>query len=484
MSTRKKVLIISYFWPPAGGITVLRCLKIAKYLREYGWEPVVYTADGAQYPYLDPGNLRDVPTGMTVLRHPIREPLEAFKRLSGRKSNDPLSNIVHVRDRKTSWMDALGIWVRGNFFIPDARAMWVNPSVRYLTNWLRDNPVDAIFSDGPPHTNTLIACRVAQATGIPWLADFQDPWTQVDYYKLLRIGPRADRRHKALEQEVFHTAEAITIASPSWKRDLESIGARNVDVLYYGYDDDDFTGLQPARSDRFTLLHAGLLGFDRSPDNVIKALAELARENTEFAESLRVLFYGEVDFGIKTAFAQAGLARQLDTPGTAPRKTVLEAALGAQILLLPLNKADNVQGRVPGKVFEYMRARKPVLGLGPRDSDAAELLHTYQAGAMIDYEDVAGAKAFIRSAWQRWKEDQFKTPTSTSAGTINSGESSESVASDGDFASRGNPPGTQRQGHLPVDISELSNRALTGKVAAILDRISDPQRPVKASTIS
>jgi len=434
LAVRKKVLIISYFWPPAGGITVLRCLKIAKYLRDYGWEPIVYTADGAQYPYLDPGNVQDVPENMTILRQPIIEPLEAFKRLSGRKTNDPLSNIVHVRDRKTSWMDAVGIWVRGNFFIPDARALWVGRSVRYLTRWLRDNPVDAIFSDGPPHTNTLIACRVAQATGTPWLADFQDPWTQVDYYKLLRIGTWADRRHKALEQEVFHTAEAITIASPSWKHDLESIGARNVEVLYYGYDEDDFTRLQPAPSARFTLLHAGLLGFDRSPDNVISALAELVQEEPDFAASLRVLFYGEVDFGIKAAFDRAGLSQHLETPGTAARKTVLEAALGADILLLPLNKADNVKGRIPGKVFEYIRAGKPILGLGPEDSDAAGLLQTYQAGEMIDYADVARAKDFIRSVWNTWRRTTAESPS--------------------------------------TDISALSNRELTGTVARILDRIS------------
>lgn len=403
MNNRRKVLIITYYWPPAGGITVLRCLKIAKYLREFGWEPIIYTASNAQYPYLDASNDADVPDGITILKQPIFEPLHLFKKLSGRKESDPLTNLVHVRIQTPSFTDKLGIWVRANFFIPDARAFWIKPSVRFLTDYLRDNPVDAIFSDGPPHTNTAIACEVSKITNTPWLADFQDPWTQVDYYPLLGIKGRADRIHKHMEQEVFATAKAITIASPSWKTDLESIGAKNVSVLYYGYDETDFSGLTPERDDRFTILHTGLLGFDRCPDPLITALSELATEQPELASTIRVLQYGEVDFSVKRAFESAGIEHMLQLGGMVSRKAALQAMVSSAVLLLPLNKAANAKGRMPGKFYEYLRAKRPILALGPEDSDVGAILNRTGHGQICDYMNVATTKQIVLDAHDAWK---------------------------------------------------------------------------------
>jgi len=403
MSNRRKVLIITYYWPPAGGITVLRCLKLAKYLREFGWEPIIYTASNAQYPYLDDSNNADIPDGITILKQPIFEPLHLFKKLSGRKESDPLTNLVHVRDQKPSVIDKLGIWVRANFFIPDARAFWIRPSVHYLTNYLRDNPVDAIFSDGPPHTNTAIACEVSKIANIPWLADFQDPWTQVDYYPLLGIKGRADRIHKQMEQTAFAAAKAMTIASPSWKTDLESIGAKNVNVLFYGYDESDFSELTPVNDDRFTILHTGLLGFDRCPDPLITALSELVVEKPELATSIRVLQYGEIDYSVKRAFEAAGIGHMLELGGMVSRKVALQAMVSAAVLLLPLNKASNAKGRMPGKFYEYLRAKRPILALGPEDSDVGAILNKTGHGQMSTYSNVGGTKTFVLDAYDAWK---------------------------------------------------------------------------------
>jgi hypothetical protein len=177
---------------------VLRCLKIAKYLRDFGWEPIIFTAENAAYQYLDFSNEKDIPEGVEIHKVPIIEPINAFKFFSGRKKDAPLQNITANSAKKKTFIDKLGMWLRGNFFIPDARFMWIKPSVAYLSDYLKNNPVDAIFTDGPPHTNTVIGMRLSQRFGIPWIADFQDPWTQVDYYEDLYIGKRADKKHNAL----------------------------------------------------------------------------------------------------------------------------------------------------------------------------------------------------------------------------------------------------------------------------------------------
>ncbi len=407
---KKRVLIITYNWPPSGGVSLLRSLKITKYLRNFGWEPVVYTAKDASYPYYDEWNFKDIPEGIEILKQPILEPFDIFKKLSGRKKEDSLNNVVHVRTKK-SFIDNFAVWVRGNFFIPDARSLWVKPSVKYLVKYLKENPVDAIFSDGPPHTNTWIAYQVAQKTNTPWLMDFQDPWTQVDYYPLLKIGKRADRRHKEMEQLCLKRANKTTIASPSWKEDLESIGAHHVDVIYYGYDEEDFQGLKETPSNEFVISHAGLLGYDRSPDALIQALKKLLKKYPELQNVLKIKLAGQVDFSIKTLFSDAGLDANVEYLGMVSRNEALTLMLNSQILLLPLNKAANAKGRLPGKIYEYLRARNQILAFGPLDSDASKIIEDTASGVTYTYEDEDGSYSFVESKFLLWKKGELNKTT-------------------------------------------------------------------------
>lgn len=409
MNLGKKVLIISYYWPPAGGISVHRCLKFAKYLSQYGWEPIIYTAKDAQYPYLDESNFRDIPEGITVLRQPIVEPFNLFKKLSGRKKEDALNNIVHVRSKKRQWIDEMAIWIRGNFFIPDARSLWIRPSVRFLLNYLEKNSVNAILSDGPPHTNTAIATQLKLKTGIPFLADFQDPWTQADYYPLMKLSSWADKKHKKMEQKVFHCADKITIASKQWKQDLEKIGAHNVDVIYWGFDEDDFKDIKVVPDAHFTITHAGLMGYDRLPDTFFAVLFELCQQDKEFDHKLKLQFPGQVDYAVMENLEAYGLSNKLAVKGTLGRPEVLKMLCSSQLLLLLLNKANNVSGRVPGKFFEYLRARCPILCLGSNKGDVADIIAETQSGIAIHYEDKEALKEFIYQQFNAFKANTSRT---------------------------------------------------------------------------
>jgi hypothetical protein len=429
----KRVLIITYHWPPSGGITVLRCLKIAKYLRDFGWEPIIFTAENAAYQYLDFSNEKDIPEGLEIHKVPITEPINAFKFFSGRKKDAPLQNITANSSRKKTIIDKLGMWVRGNFFIPDARFMWIKPSVAYLSDYLKNNPVDAIFTDGPPHTNTVIGMRLSQRFGIPWIADFQDPWTQVDYYADLYIGKRADKKHKALEQEVFHTAKKITIASPTWKADLESIGAKKVDVLYYGYDEADFVGFQPVKNEVFTIVHAGLLGSDRNPIGFFESLGKLIEQHPDLAAKVQIQLAGEVDYSVRKTIEENGLARVTKYVGMISRQEVLKLYEASSLLLLPINKASNAKGRIPGKLFELLRTGKPIVVFGQEDGDVKHLVEEKRHGSSFEYMDNTSIGVYLEKVLMNNEFENFDPSLS---------------------------------------VEEFSNRRLTEKVAHLLNEIA------------
>lgn len=398
----KRVLIISYYWPPAGGISVLRSLKFAKYLHRMGWEVVVYAPENADYPIIDEGNAEDIPSNIEVIKGKIIEPFALFKKVSGRKTNDS-SNPVYQRDRKSSLVDRISIWIRANFFIPDARALWIKPSVKKLSTYLQGNPVDVLLTDGPPHTNTVIAARLSKKFNIPWLADFQDPWTQVDYYKMMKISGVADWVHRRMEQSVFQTAKRTTIVSPSWKKDLERIGAKNVSVVYWGYDEDDFKSIQPEPNpDVFTIIHAGTVGFDRLPGTFITQIDRLSKENT--TQNIEVHFYGPVDFELKEQVVKLGLDDVVLFKGNINRHMMLKKLMESNVQLLLLNKADNAMGRLPGKLYEYLRVKKPILGLGLPGSDASSILQNTQTGKVVNYEDAEGIYHFLSQALQKNKQ--------------------------------------------------------------------------------
>jgi len=400
----KRVLIVTYNWPPAGGISLLRCLKFVKYLKDFKWEPIVYTAKNAQYPTYDDSNFKHIPEGTMVLKHRISEPFNLFKKITGRKKGESLNNIIHIRKGKKSWLDTIAIFIRGNFFIPDARSFWIKPSIKFLSAYLKNNPVDAILSNGPPHTNTVIATKLSKIFNIPFLADFQDPWTQVDYYKLMMITKWSDKKHKRLEQNTFKQASKITIASPTWKSNLEQIGANNVDVLYWGYDEDEFDKNPVGLDKQFTLLHCGLMGFDRKPDKLFEVLAEMVKEDESFASDLKIKLTGQLDYSIFKKIESLKLNNYVQHLVFIPRDEVLKETVKARVLLLFLNKATNAKGRIPGKLFEYLRAQRPILCCGPTNSDVSKILLETGSGCNYDYQDKKGIKQFLKREYSSFCE--------------------------------------------------------------------------------
>lgn len=406
----KKVLIITYYWPPSGGIGVLRCLKFAKYLRDYGWEPVIYTAKDAHYPTIDHSNDKDVPEGIEIIKRPIIEPYTFYKMLTGQKKTANVNNVFYTLDKNPGLLHRFSIWIRSNFFIPDARALWIQPSVKHLTKYLAQNPVEAMITCGPPHTNTRIATLLKKKTGTPWLMDFQDPWTQVDYYKLLSLTSWGNRKHHKLEREALAAADKTTIVSPTWKRDLEKIGGQNISVHYWGYDPEDYQDLPFEKNTKFSLSHIGILGYDRNPKIFFEAIQEICTELDGFDRDFELVLVGQVDYSVIEAYTSMGLDKYILLLGLVPRKEALEIIASSTILLLLLNQQENAKGRVPGKLFEYLAVRKTIFCLGAAKGDVAHIISKSDSGITLEYENRVAIKEYIVQKYQEWKNGALDKP--------------------------------------------------------------------------
>ena len=393
----KRLLVITYYWPPTGGSGVQRWVKFCKYLPQYGWQPVVYTPENPERLAYDESLLKDVPECAEIIRTRISEPYAAYRRLIGGKAGR--SEVNPVSGGEKTAVQRLSLWVRGNFFVPDPRVSWVRPSVRYLKGYLKEHPVDAVVTTGPPQSMHLIGLGLKKSLGLKWIADFRDPWTEMFYYKHLELGRRADRRHHELERQVLDGADTVIAVTPYVRDDFAARTQTPVALITNGFDEDDFAGVRPAvHEGKFTIVHTGLFAADGNPLNLWDVLAEKCGADPEFASKLQIRLAGKTDFEVIEAIRSRGLGGNLVDQGYLPHDEVVAEQMGADILILPLRREPEYAKVLPGKIFEYLAAGRPVLGIGQEDGAAAEVLRDAGAGVMFGWDRRDGLMEFICGA--------------------------------------------------------------------------------------
>lgn len=410
----KRVLIITYYWPPSGGSGVQRWLKMSKYLPENGWQPVIYTTEDAEYPIIDPSLEKDVAPETEVIRRPIIEPYTLYKKFLGIKKEETIKVGFASEKKKSGWKEKLSVWIRGNCFIPDARCWWVKPSVRYLKEYLKEHPVDAIISTGPPHSMHLIALKLKEATGLPWIADFRDPWTQIDFYDELHLTRWADRKQHKMEREVLTQADKVVTVGWDCARSLGRIGKRNVRVILNGYDWDIDTASQAmSLSQEFTLTHLGIVAPSRNMPQLWEALNDLKKEIAGFGERLKIKLVGQVDQSVVQSLTANGLMGNTEITPYIPHEEIQEVQQSSQVLLLLINNAPNAKGILTGKLFEYLASGRPILCIGPEDGDAAQILKETNAGITIGFEDKDKMKEVILDYYNKYTENGLPSNDNT-----------------------------------------------------------------------
>jgi glycosyltransferase involved in cell wall biosynthesis len=404
----KRVLIVSYYYPPSGGAGVQRALKFAKYLPEFGWEPVVLTVrEDADFPARDPSLLAEA-SGIEVVRTSIFEPYSLYRKFTGKQSDEP-TDIANLNPhQRQSLASRFSEFVRATFFIPDARCFWKGPAVREGLRLLSEGDFDLIFSTAPPYTTHLVARALHKKTGLPWVADFRDSW--VGWLSAPKRWAVPHRIDLTLEGGVLADADRLVAVTAGVRDDLSGRHAVDPDkwsLIPNGYDAVDFEGIEAAPpKDRFVLTYTGSLYGKRHPGALLSALTELFAENPAMRGRFRLSFVGRVDPSFAEAFTAFGDV--IEYAGYVPHQESIRRLLSSTALLLIVDDSPASRGIVTGKLFEYLGSGRPILALAP-EGEAADLIRRTRSGLTAPPNDPAAVKAALLELYSRWERGELLT---------------------------------------------------------------------------
>lgn len=410
----KKILFLSYYWPPSGGPGVQRALKFNKYFSNFDIQSTVVTVDEnkASYPLIDHSLSEEVSDDLKLIRTNSFEPLSFYKRLN-KKQEIPYSGFVNMD--KNTFFQKISRFIRGNFFIPDARVGWVNYATKAALKEIESQDLKVIVSTSPPHSTQLIGLKLKAKTGLPWIADLRDPWTDIFFYKDFYHLPYAKRLDKKYEREVLEKADQIVVTSQATK-DLyltksTKLKADKVHVIPNGYDELDFEKTLSYSEKEFVITYSGTIADQYQIDELILAISRLRKKHSEIPMKFR--FVGKVSDGIRKKLVQYGLDDICEFVGYVSHAESIDYLLKTTILLIVIPKIKNNEGIVPGKIFEYLASRKPIICIGPENCNVSEYITECEAGKTFDYQN-ANVEAYLKELILQWENNSnlnLKTET-------------------------------------------------------------------------
>ncbi|MDG4715595.1 glycosyltransferase family 4 protein [Winogradskyella marincola] len=400
----QKVLIIAYYWPPAGGPGVQRWLKFVKYLPEFGIEPIVYCPENPNYPIVDESLVNEIPNGITIIKQPIKEPYQLANFLS-KKSSKKISSGVIPKAKKQSLTEKLMLYVRGNFFIPDARKNWIKPSVEFLSEYIKTHKIETVITTGPPHSMHIIGLELKKNLNIKWLTDFRDPWTTIGYHKALKLTKSSQQKHIELETKVLNSADAIVVTSNHTKNEFETKTTKPISVITNGYDNHSVRVEEKHKE--FTLSHIGSLLSERNPKILWEVLSELISENEAFSKAFQLNLIGVVSDDVVESIHNTGLKKHVNVIGYVSHDEAIKYQMASRLLLLIEIDSEDTKAIIPGKLFEYLISETPILAIGPDDSDVQEIITKTNTGVYFNYNQKEKLKAQLIEYFEAYQKSSL-----------------------------------------------------------------------------
>ncbi len=388
----------------------MRWAKMSKYISEFDWEPVIYTPSNGETGMHDESLLNEIPSHIEIVKTPIWEPYDLYKTFLGRSKKDKVYSGFINEKKKVSLAQRISVFIRGNFFIPDARMFWIRPSVKFLRNYLKEHPVDAIVSTGPPHSMHMIAEKIHRITGIPWIADFRDPWTNIDFYRDLQLTGWADKKHHRLELKVLkHASKIVTVTWRSRDEFKALCGRDDIEVVPNGFDEADFPKINDEQLDKeFSFIHVGSMNKDRNPVAFWDAFKNALQQRPEIQRDLKIKLVGPVDFSVRESVKEMGLSDVTEFIEYVPHTQAVQLQQKAQVVLLVINNSPNSRTIIPGKLYEYLGSARPLLVIGPKGSDSAKVIGITKGGVVHEHDDVAGLTSRIIEYYDLYKSGKLK----------------------------------------------------------------------------
>ncbi|HAQ20156.1 MAG TPA: hypothetical protein DCR40_13140 [Prolixibacteraceae bacterium] len=390
----KKVLIITYYWPPSGGAGVQRWLKFAKYLPEFGWQPVILTVDTeyASYPQRDESLLSEVDPGCLVYTTKSFELYNLYKLVSGKKEV-PYGGFAN--ESKEGLLQKTSKFLRGNFLLPDPRKGWNKYALKKAAELIREFNIHTVVTTSPPHSTQLIGLKLKQKFNIRWIADLRDPWTDIYYYDQFKHTALARKIDQNYERKVVENADLLIMVSEDVKRifvekSMLPIADKTV-VIPNGFDEDDFRINNLQADTRKIITYTGTISEAYDVEGFLNALSLI---DGFMKSQILIRFVGKVPHSVGQKFQDTGL--EIEFAGYVDHAKSIEYLLRSDLLLLVIPKVKNNRGILTGKFFEYMASQKPILAIGPTDGDLAKIIRETRCGKLFDYEDSEGMFDFIQ----------------------------------------------------------------------------------------
>jgi glycosyltransferase involved in cell wall biosynthesis len=401
----QRVLIITYYWPPAGGPGVQRWLKFAKFLPDFNIEPIILTVnpDKATYPLQDKSLLDEIDPKLEVYHTDTFEPFGAYQKTTGRKEV-PFSGFANESD-KPGPRQKIAKFIRGNFFLPDARKGWNKYALKKAKQIIEQKRIQTVITTGPPQSTHLIGKKLKKHFNLNWIADFRDPWTDIYYYNELYPTALAKQIDRSMERAVIEQANVVSTVSVDMKRLLSSKTQRKSDeqfaVLPNGFDEHDFLEWQEANNELFTISYVGTLTHKYRIEGFLNAAEELSKEG----KAIKLVFAGKQDEIVQKQLA--GLKyTQVELPGYIAHSEALRLLEQSDALLLAIPDLPDNKGILTGKLFEYLAAKRSIICLGPKDGDAANIIEQANAGSTFEYGDEKGIRDQIKASIERWEQKE------------------------------------------------------------------------------